>query len=94
MFDEMKGDALTIIRFPEVNESPIEPNLGLFLAFAVHDTQAGIRENEGVRSNRFKPVVVTQMLYTANEEIDSQTSEDWIYCVAAKALSASKEGGT
>ena len=69
---------LTVIRLPEVNKRPVEPDLRLALAFAVCNAETGDRQYDSVGADSLEPVIVPEMRYTPDQQVDAQAGEDRI----------------
>ena len=58
---------LTVVRLPEVNESPVKPDLCLLFSFAIdHAVISRIRKHECVWTYGLEPIVVAQVDYASN----------------------------
>lgn len=74
------GVGLTVIRLPEVNESPVKPDFRLFLSVAVgHTVVPRIWEHERVGTNSLEPFIISQVQYASDKQVDAKTRKNGIY---------------
>jgi hypothetical protein len=86
----------TIIPFPKIHKSPVEPNFAfLFLALRarLQVLWGGERvgEHDGIGPDGLEAVVFAQARHASDERLDAEAVEDWVDCGSAMWLEATDE---
>jgi hypothetical protein len=81
--------ALTVVRFPKVNESPIEPYLHLIHGIVFQPRMEMCRCRAGkdhrVRTDRFESFIFSEARHTPNQGINTQAIEYRVYCISDRS---------